>query len=883
MTPFSLAHRVVAALVLAAAVLGFTSVIHAADAGSPPIPQPSDRVQINRTVVNGFVHPGIGLTKEILDNVRAQILAARDPWYSCYKDFAARPFSGRNVTARNQSKADPTRPDVDAFDSRSIQARAQQDAAKAYHQALMYFFTGDEVYRANAMAIIRIWSKMDPAKYKYYPDAHIHSTYQLREMLIAAELMQATQSQTPKLGWTDQDAADLTRNFIHPCINTFMYSNGWFMNQNGYALSGAMAGYIFTNNREGYNQRVEWFTVNKTAPNQGWSSSIKQLARLVDTNIVTGEKVPTPAVQLVEMGRDQAHAGDDVELFDLISRMMLAQGTKVDPVEGTVSIRPDAVGPYEFLNDRTLAAADYFCRFMLGYDTPWVPVASDIDSSGQVKQIYPRIADNYRGRLTFDIWGFYYYYTYVRSVDLAKKAPSLNEAFAKRTSMGDWLYIPAEARGEGARYVGPLSDRDVIPLDKRYTALSTDTATAREGNAAFIRVQLKESGTRLAILTSDNDSATIGLRIRSHDTSTLNMSGFAQPWTLPNTRGQWRNVTYRIGNLEHFGNFVTFTLSGRNGAVVDIDQLLLKADTRLKPAEFTRGNEAMEFTAFVGAPVTLDFSAKKPGSAEAVSLDSQDNPDGSALDAQTGVFSWKPAKAGEYAFIVEASDGQTLSVKNVHVAVAADRSAALKQAAAAYHPEDAYVSTTLFRYKAAYGRAARMLASASDADFFSQLVQVQQAAKSLELLTPLLPDGTMDYTKLVTESTIGKSIALLADGNDDTFSVYTLAKDLGYVFDFGPNFVISVTSFSLEGRLNFENRVMDVAFFGSSDGKNWTRLTSQSTPFSTEMMTIPVDKEHQSLQFRYLKIQKLSHKGAPLFEPAELRIVGRRYEVHQPN
>ena len=38
-------------------------------------------------------------------------------------------------------------------------------AIKAYSQAVMYYITGDEVYRANAMMIIRIWEQMDPAKY----------------------------------------------------------------------------------------------------------------------------------------------------------------------------------------------------------------------------------------------------------------------------------------------------------------------------------------------------------------------------------------------------------------------------------------------------------------------------------------------------------------------------------------------------------------------------------------------------------------------------------------------------------------------------------------------------------------------------------------------
>ena len=251
---------------------------------------PSDKVQIHQTVTDGFTHPGIGLTKEILENARRQILAGREPWLSGFQALAAHPSAAKTVSCRNESPAHPGTPDLGAFDNKNVEWRLKQDAANAKSQALMYYFTGDEIYRANAMRIVRVWSRMDPDKYRYYAEAHIHAAYPVQDLLIAAELLRYTSAPNTTLAWTEQDTHDFTNNFAAPAVNAFLNQNGWFMNQNGYALAAAMSGDIFRSDRQSYAKRIEWFTVNNTAPNKGWSSSIKDLARLADTDAVTGKK-----------------------------------------------------------------------------------------------------------------------------------------------------------------------------------------------------------------------------------------------------------------------------------------------------------------------------------------------------------------------------------------------------------------------------------------------------------------------------------------------------------------------------------------------------------------------------------------------------------------
>jgi hypothetical protein len=300
-------------------------------------------------------------------------------------------------------------------------------------QAILYYVTGDETYRANAMMLIRLWSQMNPTQYAYYTDACIHVGIPLNRMVTAAEILRYTSCETASLEWTDQDTANFTNNLIVPATDTFLHDQNHFMNQHLYPLLGAIAGYIFTGNLSRYDEAVEWWTVNSTATNQGYNGSIEQLFRLVDTNDATGEKLATPYVQQVEMGRDQAHGGGDLTNMAIIACMLLAQGTKVDPVKGTVSTAADAVDPYDFLNDRILAAANYFWQYMLGYDTPWTPVAYSYNTDGSIRGLYSQLSTEYRGRFnTANFWDLYFYYTYVKKEDLSKIAPYYYQAFNEK-------------------------------------------------------------------------------------------------------------------------------------------------------------------------------------------------------------------------------------------------------------------------------------------------------------------------------------------------------------------------------------------------------------------------------------------------------------------
>ncbi|MFP3126568.1 discoidin domain-containing protein [Ectobacillus funiculus] len=879
---------------------------------------------INEVIdASGFKHPGIGLTKDILENMRAQVLARKEPWYSYYVAMTQSSYAAKTITISNQSDVDPTKPANVAFNSQGVQSSFIADSLKAYTQALMYYITGDETYRANAMQIIRIWSQMDPAKYAYYTDAHIHSGIPLNRMVTAAEILRYSSSQTEELKWTDKDTADFTNNLITPVIETFQHDNNHFMNQHSYPLMGAMAGYIFTGNRDRYNEAVEWFTVNKTAENQGFNGSIKQLFRLVDTNALTGEKLDQPVVQHVEMGRDQAHGGGDLTNAAIISRMLLAQDTKVDPVDGTVSTKDNAVGPYEFLNDRILAAANYFWKFMLGYDTSWTPVPYVYDENGNVKGIYQKLSDSYRGRMTTaNFWDLYYYYTYVKGINVAETAPYYFEAFTKRIPSnfyyqgsfkqnwenvdggGDfWLYIPKEAESEGAKYLPKEQPSDsLVEIEERYTAFDNNTVIKQEGDASFVEFNATEEGSKIAVLNLSYEDRTkprlIGLKFRTNGVATLELSkeSDSKPFhtlVLPDTKGQWKYVTYDMGisqvsfgQLDKDYSLLYMKVIG-DGTTVDVDHFNVKAGEKLTPPLFKGGNAELNIVTFVGAPVTLDFSASDSNPKDVISYESSEMPSGAELNASTGVLKWQPTKAGTNSFIVAASDGTTITTKKVNVVVANDRASAVQAAISQFNPNTLYVTESLNQFKTVYDETMRVIQTASDEAFYQQLLNLKSASESLKLLTPLLQsDGSMDYTNIVT-STFGDAISLLVDNNNNTYPVYTLAPDLYHILDFGVNYKVSASAFSFQSRMNFVDRMAGITVFGSNDMSNWTRLTPGETPFTDDLASLVVNDAYKNEQFRFIKFQMihpqpdvLHNMIGNMVELGEFRIFGQRHETN---
>ncbi|WP_261301646.1 OmpL47-type beta-barrel domain-containing protein [Paenibacillus andongensis] len=859
----------------------------------------------------GFIHPGVGQTKELLDNVRSKIRAGAQPW-TYYFNSMVLPAPEASRTIGSSNSRDGVTVLSDNFDSQGIEGRFIADGLKAYTQALMYYITGDDVYRANAMMIIRIWEQMDPAKYAYYTDAHIHAGIPLNRMVMAAEILRYTSTQTASLAWTDQDTTKFTNNLIVPVTETLLHSQNHFMNQHNYPLLGAMAGYIFTGNRARYNEAVEWFTVNRTANDQGFNGSIKALFRWVteeeQPGTIVGQGTPVePHVQHMEMGRDQAHGGGDLTNAAIITRLIQAQGTKIDPVDGTPSTADNAVDIMKFLNNRILGAANYFWQFMLGYDTPWTPQAyaitggdpDNIGMGGYIRDTYNSISTGYKGRFgTANFWDFYSYYTYVKHQDVAQIAPKYYEAFTKKLvpSVGGWenkdagndfwIYLPPEAEADAAKFIPQdQTSGTTLHLEDRYASLDNNTATMQEGDTRFIRFNATQEGSKIAVLSfggvAGSGTGPFGFKIRTNGVSTLDALG--STITLPDTKGQWKYVV--LAGV--FGDFVTMTVKGTPGVTVDLDSVDTAAGTNLTPPVFKAGSSDLKIYTYVGASVNVDLSATDASSTDVITYELQNNSKGLPLDTHTGAFTWQPTEAGNYSVVLAATDGTTVSAKNVNIFVSSDRASAVQAITASYDANQVYVQATLNNFQMVYNDTISKINTASNVDFDKQLQALRAATEGLAVVTPLNNLGGMRWSKVIAWSSWGSWASVMDDGDWETGGGWGLGSPphLYQLLDFGPDYKVSATKFGFKSNI-FVDRLANSTVYGSNDKMNWTRLTPGVTQYTQAFHTIDVDPAYQNEKYRYIKLEMIKplpdvlHNGVVnILELRDFDIFGTRCEI----
>jgi hypothetical protein len=404
---------------------------------TPFVPNVTETKTSTATVA--FTHPGVGMSKAMLDNMRDRVRAGDEPWASAFLNFMYISSSQTAPLMRNKG----TNPDMvnipgggSGSTGQAVISNMAQDAHTAWAQTIMWYVTGNEVYRQNAMNLLRNWSKVQSIGNIY--DEQIRVSLAVYQFTYAAEILRSSPSNTSAYDWTSDD----TTAFIsYLDIVKSKYNRAWhFMNQHGMCVMAMMGSAVFRDSDADYALAVQRATTNPeqgsnydfSDPNnpQDRSGSILAQIRAVTKDVSTGATVPAN-IQVMEMARDQAHPYIGLGALANAAMTSFIQGTRVEPVLGTISTASNSVNMFRFLDHRLLAGINYLTKYNLGFDVTFIPSYSNQTANGQIASA-PTTGD--RGVIQNTVGILYNYYKYVErrsDMETNESTKYLAQAFSK--------------------------------------------------------------------------------------------------------------------------------------------------------------------------------------------------------------------------------------------------------------------------------------------------------------------------------------------------------------------------------------------------------------------------------------------------------------------
>lgn len=280
-----------------------------------------------RAVANGkFLHPGIPLTKEDLEQLKQNI--KREPWKSGFQQLASDAHSKIDYKMRGPFEETSRTPNVHL-------GEYTNDMQAVYNLARMWVLTGDENLARKGHDIMLAWA----TTHQRWSGAESYLTMGdfAYRMYGGADILRGTWP-----GWTRADT--------NTCQRYFEKVFAWAgtapkplrsANQGILQLVSGVCLAVFNDDVEKFNDCLKTFREDAVG---GLANSL-------------------PNGEAGDMGRDQGHSYGQLLNFAFIAEVFWKQGVDV----------------FSELDNRVLAVGEYYTRFNLGIPTPWVPFGTKYD------------------------------------------------------------------------------------------------------------------------------------------------------------------------------------------------------------------------------------------------------------------------------------------------------------------------------------------------------------------------------------------------------------------------------------------------------------------------------------------------------------------------
>ena len=315
------------------------------------------------SVSSAFSHPGLLVTNADIDRAKRNIAAQKDPWLSSWNKLTSIRYASASYVPQAVSSV-----------NRGTNGRALwQDAGAAFNLALRWKISGDSQYADASARILVAWANTLKTL-AGGDDKFLTSGFQGHELANAAELLR----DYPPFR---KDGLATVTNFLTTLIlpmNILFLDHGvpsehnhrhFFANWELGNVASVMAISVLADNQTTWDYAINYFK------NGTGNGAIENAI----TNIVQEPGTGKPLGQGQEAGRDQGHSAIDFQMLGVIGQQAWNQGEDLFAYDnnrillGYVSWPPFLIDHY-LLSSR----AEYFARYNLGYDVPFVPYTNYI-------------------------------------------------------------------------------------------------------------------------------------------------------------------------------------------------------------------------------------------------------------------------------------------------------------------------------------------------------------------------------------------------------------------------------------------------------------------------------------------------------------------------
>ncbi|CAK7216679.1 hypothetical protein SCUCBS95973_002888 [Sporothrix curviconia] len=418
------------------------------------------------TTSASFVHPGLLVTDADIARAASKIAVQADPWYQ----------SWNTLTGLSYASADYV-PNAVANLSRDTNGEnLWHDAAAAFNLALRWRISGNDSFADAAARVLTNWSSTLVAVTGSGDDDFLSAGLQGYELANAAELLR---TYTPFV-----ESGGLAA--VQTMMETkFLPLNMFFL----YHLDGSEHNVLhFFANWElaqlATVQAIAVLTENQTA----WDFATDYLYSGIGNGCINNaisnlvEEPGSPATLLgqgQESGRDQGHSALDHQLLGVVAQQAWNQGEDV----------------YGFNDSRILRGIEYFARYNLGNDVPFVNYTNGIVS-------YSEISSASRGsvRPTWEL--FYAHYVQIKGEEAPWTVEYLNYTLdyfgGAEGGAGSW--------GEGSGHYDGLGWGSLLyhldPADINSTSVVSSAASASSVTSAIAASTTSATSATSAITAS---------------------------------------------------------------------------------------------------------------------------------------------------------------------------------------------------------------------------------------------------------------------------------------------------------------------------------------------------------------------------------------------